>query len=560
MSIKSYTESLLKDIEENENASFNLENREGKAFLIINPPGIHGKPVNPEDVLARIRLFGIEGFKIDEIKKIVKESSGKAAEIGIWKGGHPEDAATEVIIAEDKMQASLYITPPKHGGKNPGIDTFNDLLLKAGVTFGIDRNQLLQLEQNPVYHSRIVVASGEAPRPGKNGYIKYHFNVHGIPDLKEDSSGRVDFKNISVVKSVKQNDLLAEMVPSEQGTNGHTVTGEIIAPPQSPEAVWKLGHGCRLSTDKKQLFSEISGRPILERNNTIRVDEICYLENVDFSTGNVDFIGTIVVDGTVADDFKLETQGSIIIKKSVGRVFLKAGGDIILSGGVMGKNGGMIQSDSDIYAKFIEQGRLVASGSIFIEEASMHSDLIAGDSVQVLGGRGEIIGGEIIAGRNIICNKLGAIVETKTKVMAGTPPEVINELEKIKADLKNKKDTLFKIQQSLNKLSEEAARRDLSEEDVQILEKLNLLKDKYSSIVISLTNQYENALSWYEPALDSFVLAEKVIFPGVEINLGNGKIAKYSLREIQGKSYVYIGHNGMVTQTSHPPPKKKKSL
>ncbi|MBK7819437.1 MAG: DUF342 domain-containing protein [Sphingobacteriaceae bacterium] len=80
------------------------------------------------------------------------------------------------------------------------------------------------------------------------------------------------------------------------------------------------------------------------------VDEVCYLENVDYSTGNVDFSGDNYCRWNGCDNFTLRTKGSLVIKKSVGRVFLYADRDIVLSGGVMGRNGGVIESKADVYA------------------------------------------------------------------------------------------------------------------------------------------------------------------------------------------------------------------
>ena len=560
MSSKSFTESLLKDIEENENGSFRLEQENGIAMLSVSPPAKKGKAVDSGEILTRLHLFGISDFKKNVIDDIVKNCDGKFHEIGLWKGGNPENAIINVEIDADKMSASIYLIPPKHGGKSADKQTILDVLNKEGIIFGINEQIIADIVKNQIYLKKITIAEGQKAIPGNQGTIECHFSTNRTPTPAEDSSGKVDFKNISVIQNVKKEDLIAEMQPPTPGTDGKTVTGVIISAPVATFGEWKLGAHCYLSADKSKLYSQITGRPILEKNGTIKVDEVCYLENVDFSTGNIDFPGTIVVEGTVADDFHLSTEGSIIIKKSVGRVFLKAGGDIILSGGVMGKNGGFIESKKDIYVKFIEQGRLNALGSIYIEEASMHSVLMAGDSIQMMNGRGEIIGGETIAGISVICKKLGAVVETHTSLTVGTPPDLILELEKIREELTKNSDILNKIKQSLNKISDDAARKDLSEEEKIMLQKLNTLHEKYDGMVNSLQRQQDKAMYTYEPAKDSFVHAEKVIFPGVEINLGSGKIFKSTLKEIQGKSYIYLGNNGLVTHSSTPPIKAEKSL
>ena len=553
MSENQYTESLLKSIEENENGSFQLENSNGRAMLTISPPGKKGKMVELQDILSRIRLFGIEEFKSDEILKIIKTQDNQPHDIGIWKGGNPEPGTAEVEASEDLMSASITIFPPKHGGDDISLEGVLALLRQKGIVYGINEAAIGNLLAAHAYFKKTPVAQGMLPVTGSSGYIKYHFDIIGRPDLREDQTGRIDFKEIGIIKSVHKGDLLAEIHPPVPGQYGYNVKGEPIPPRESPEARWKLGENVRLSEDKTKIYAEITGRPVVDRNNVVKVDDICHLEKVDFSTGNVNFPGTIIVEGTIADDFHLETEGSIIIKKSIGRVFLKAGGDIILSGGVMGKNGGQIESARDIYVKFIEQGKITAKGNIYVGEACMHSEITADGSVFATDGRGEIIGGEIICGDSLVCNKLGAVVETHTYIMAGTPPEVIAELEKIREEIQERKTTLEKVKLSIHKLREDATRRELDNKEMEMLHQLNAIEEKYTRSLQSLIKQYETAVNSFEPKKNAFVGAEKTIFPGVEINFGKGKTWKSGLRELPGRNYFYLNKQDDITQAAGPP-------
>ncbi len=542
-SLKNFTDSLLKDLEENENGFFKIENEDGLAYLSVFPAGKKGKPVDSKEILRRIELFRITEISPVIIQNLALKSDGLSHLIGKWPG-KPESSRIEIDISEDRMKAYLIFYPPKYGGRILNSEQIQESIRQRGIQFGIREEIIDTLSEEPEYGKKILIAEGVPPVPGKNGDIRILFIHPAVPNLEEDEYGRVDFKNIQIIQSVSKDQKLAEKIFPLPGKEGKNVFGEILPYDPGKEAEWKLGANVRLSSEGTFATSLIDGRPILDRQGTIRVDEVCHLENVDFSTGNVNFPGTIIVEGSIADGFTLETEGSIIVKKSVGKVFLKAGGDVVLSGGFMGRNGGLIESGSDIYTRFVEQGKLLAKNTIFIEEASMHSELVAGESVFIRGGRGELIGGSCVAGKSVICTKLGAIAETKTSVSVGVRPELLKDLEKLRNEVQKNQEILKKVEQSLAKLNEDSQRRQLTAEEKESLPKLLAIKQKYSGILNNLLGQEQSMIIGFEPDKDSYVEVEQEIFPGVEIYPGKGKNFKVRLKEIPGPSFVFLGNDG----------------
>lgn len=541
-----FTDKLLQEIEDLENGFFQIENQNGDAYLSVSPPGKSGKPVQFNQIITRLQLFGVEDFKEEEIKKIVKEADGKFHKIGKWSGGQPEDSFAEISVTEDKMQANVILHPPRHGGKVFTKERLYEELRKVGIQFGFIDEIIEELASNPQYFKPYTVAEGKQPEPGLDGGIEYLFDIKNRPQLVEDNYGRVDFKEIGIIKSVEKGTIIARKIDPKPGKDGKNIYGEVIPFPPGRESQWKIGANVSLSPNGKEAIADITGRPVLERNGTLRVDQVIHLESVDYSTGNVDFPGTIIVEEKIADGFRLNAKGSLIIKKSVGKVFLEADGDIILSGGFMGRGSGTIKAKGEIYAKFVEQGKMISGKSVFIEEASLHSEITAEEDIVVQGGRGEIIGGELIAGKSITCNKLGAVVETKTTLTVGTPPEFISEMEKIRQEIQSKKEILQKVDQTMNHLLEEAAKRELNEEEQTMLKKLREVEKRYRNMLQNAQSQLENAINTFEPNKDSFVLVEREIYPGVTINMGKGKYYKVQINSIIGRSKIYMGQDGNI--------------
>ena len=560
MSFSSPADALLEEIENEEHGTFHLKNLDGFAILTVHPPGRKGNPLSLEEVLNRIHLFGIENIEIKRIEEIIREADGEEHRIGDWSGGLPIDAKVDLEVSEDKMEAFLLIHPPKNGGKMVNVSDLFSLLKINSITYGIDSKAVEDLIYRSKFLIKVNVARGKSPIPSTRGYIKVMFESSNKPELIEDIRGRIDFKNIHVIKSVNQGDILAEKIAPHPGENGKDVYGNDIYFQATEDGEWKIGQNCELTPDGQKLVSLISGRPVLDSDGTIRVDEVIVLKNVDYSTGNIDFPGTIIVEGTVADDFNLKTRGSIIIKNSVGRVFLKAEKDIVLSGGVMGKNGGSIEAGNDIYAKFVEQGNLKAGRNIVIEEASMHSELIAREGIIVSGGRAELIGGEAIAGSYIHVSKLGAVVETRTNIIIGLPPVILDELKKMREEIFSREETLEKIRQTVQKTNESySQKKEISFEEREILKKLLEIEKKFIGIIVNLRAQYESVLSNYDGSEKAYILVEKFIFPRVNINFGKGKLYNSELKTINGKCYVYIDSNGIPHDT-HIPPKNLKKI
>ncbi|GBF49795.1 hypothetical protein LPTSP4_13140 [Leptospira ryugenii] len=540
----SYTDKILQELEANENGFFQIENKVGKAYLRVTKGGAKGKRVDLKDVISRIKLFGVEDYDTEQIKKLILLADGRETEIGHWSKGQPEDSYIDIHISEDSMSAKLILYPPKHGGELMTEHKLRETIASQGISVGIIDSVLQSLIREPIFHSPIEFAKGLPPVLGRDGEIKLYFRSENKPNLEEDEHGRIDYKNIAMIQSVKENTLLAEIIPPKQGSPGRTVKSESLEPPHPKSVSWIIGNNVEEKDGK--LFSKIAGRPVLDKSGEIRVDEVINLEAVDYSTGNVDFPGTIIVEQKIGDGFSLNTNGSIIVNQSVGKAFLKAKGDIVISGGFMGRGEGFLESDSNVYVKFVEQGKISAGGSIFIEEASMHSELSAKDMIQASGGRGELIGGTIIAANSIVCQKLGAVVETKTKLAIGTPPELLEELNRMKLEINEKGSTLKKVQLTIQKLVEQSQKKELKEDEKDMLLKLKEANEKYSTLLETLQKQFDTALGSFEPNKAAYVEIQREMFPGVEISFGVGKIYRSPFNSMIGKTSLQLGQDGSI--------------
>ena len=553
---------FLDELEKSGNGHFTLEESSGRAILRVFPPGPDGRPVRLPEILARLELYNLHDVDRIEIEDIVQDADGKEYDIGEWKTPDPVDAKIEVEIDEDKMSATISIKPPLHKGAEASEERIRAALKEAGVVYGVDENILRSLLENSNSEitgprdkilsagarriRRMVLARGRPPIEGKHGAIKHRFNPNPRTRPKiipgERNQERVDFKSLNVIQTCVEGDLLAEIADSVPGEIGFNVLGEEIPAGEIRGAALHEGKNTRLSSDARSLYAAIAGQVrIIERQDLnaarIEVEEVLQLEAVDYSTGHIEFPGTVSIQGTVLDGFQVKAQGDIIIERSVGAVQLKAGGDIILSGGVVSRGQASIQAGGDIYAKFAQVAALHARGNVFIEEVAMHARIVAGQDLIVEGGRGEIIGGNSLCGRLLRARKIGARNETETLVTVGVSPEIMEELERWEEEYNEKRGTMDKVNIHLSQIEEARKRgKEYEENQDETYEKLTLIRDKYQKLLIALDEQRETIYANIKPGKEACVESQEGMYPGVEISFGAG-VQRYKIDQRPLHSY-----------------------
>ncbi|MCZ8344492.1 MAG: FapA family protein, partial [Leptospira sp.] len=198
----SYTDRILMDLEASENGFFQIENQRGKATLKVSKPGSKGLKVEFKDVVARVKLFGVEDYELDQIKKIVSLAENKAIEIGSWSKGDPVPSYIDITVSEDQMEAKFVLHPPKHGGALLTEHQMREQIAATGIGIGIIDSVILNSIRNPEFFIPQVFAKGTPPIPGKDGEIRLHFRSDNKPKLEEDEHGRIDFKDIDIIQSV----------------------------------------------------------------------------------------------------------------------------------------------------------------------------------------------------------------------------------------------------------------------------------------------------------------------------------------------------------------------
>jgi uncharacterized protein (DUF342 family) len=159
--------------------------------------------------------------------------------------------------------------------------------------------------------------------------------------------------------------------------------------------------------------------------------------DINLSTGNIDFIGTVVVRGDVKEGFKVYAGEDLIVNGVVEGAELKCSGKLTIAGGVSGNDKAKISCGGDANIKYIRNAQVDAGGSLTCSQAIMHSKITVANKLTVSGKKGMISGGVVVAGREINAASMGTNFATHTEIIVGEAVGLRDELQKKEAELKN---------------------------------------------------------------------------------------------------------------------------
>jgi uncharacterized protein (DUF342 family) len=210
-------------------------------------------------------------------------------------------------------------------------------LSKASVIHGLIEENIEKCSQMEKVQG-VLIAKGYMPINGEDDILSIKFEVdNDIKKLNEDSKGRVDFKSIGAVNSVLKGEVIAVLIPGKDGTAGKDVTGKPIKPKARKLIKLKASQGCEM-LNENTIVASIDGKPSM-KNNTFYVYKTHQVaQDVDLKTGNIGFLGDIVIQGSVREGMKVYSGNSITIMQNVDKADIKGKGDIIINGNVIGAN------------------------------------------------------------------------------------------------------------------------------------------------------------------------------------------------------------------------------
>ncbi|MCR4690207.1 MAG: FapA family protein [Lachnospiraceae bacterium] len=441
---------------------------------------------------------------------------------------------TYVRISDDKMQAFLYLAQ-----KNSGMYTKEELiglLSQNGVIFGVNQSALVAMTKKEVYNREILVATGNPPEVGMDGYYEFTFDISAggnKPVIRED--GSADYQSMRAVTSVPKDSLLATYHHAIPGKNGKDVTGKEIPVPIVKELTPANGKDVyQAQNDPDKYYAGREGKVEFSNGKLNIVNVLEFNGDVDQLTGKIEFHGDIHIQGNVEAGTVIRAGKTLTIDGTVEAADLTAGGDIILKRGIQGSQKAHIICSGSLYADFLEHTFVKVEGDVMANYV-LSSYINANGKVILTGKRASLIGGNTYARSGVKCNTLGNNVNIKTKVSTGVSPEMSEESDRLQRELKESRAKIQKIRSEVTEIGAYLSPEQQDEYKLTLQQEVT----KQQNILDEQKKVFEHL----EAARNSSVAVEDMIYAGAEICI-DGNWLKF---DKNNRSMEYRNVGGMIT-------------
>lgn len=451
------------------------------------------------------------------------------------------DAQPHLKIANDELSAEMWVDAPVGEGAHITLEELRTLLLQRGVSYGIDQAALERLAA-PTYGERLEIARGNPAVEGTDGSCTELFDQTVERTFAERADGTINYKELGLIRDVKEGTIICNITLPVPGVEGHTVTGETLTVRQVEKAAVPAGENTRVSEDGLRLEAATRGN-LVYRDGRFNVETVVRVQDVNLDTGNIAFSGDVQVNGDVMDGFEVTAGGSINLRGQAGAVVLKAGGNITVERGLNGSDTAVLQAAGELKAGFIENATLIV-GEKLIAQTLMNCQVECEGDVDVSAGKGIICGGKVTARGSVKARTIGNEYNTPTTIVLGVTPKLLKERKRLTEQLEDVNrhlEELTKNIEYINKLVKEG--RPVPEDRVQKLKRAQIsmpLSEKKRDQLQEMLDQVEQTML----DVSGSTLVASVIHPPTKVTIG---VQTSNVTEKRNGVRVYKNEAGELT-------------
>ena len=388
------------------------------------------------------RLKAAKGRTRGKHSKKKAEGEGEAEEEELMM-----DARPWFYLSSDKIYAWMLIFPPVGKGAEVTRDMIYQTLTAQGISFGLDTALLDRAAHDRNrYFSLYLVAKGKPAFDGRNGNIVDYFPRALQRVLEVNEFGQVDYTALNLISNVEEGQEICHLIRPTEGEPGRTVTNQEV-PAKSGKAVpLPKGRNTEISEDGVKLLASIDGH-VEFTGRSFQVKPVLNVAgNVDFSTGNISFLGDINIEGDVLSGFTVKAMGNIYVGGVVETgTTVEAGGDLVVVKGILGDGTTIVRSHRSVFSKYIENSVIYARENLQTD-CILNGSIYCDGEVLVCSGRGSIMGGRIWAAGKVTAKAVGAPSECRTAIALGGLPCTNFERETVRKELRELELELEKLE------------------------------------------------------------------------------------------------------------------
>ncbi len=498
------------------NSYFMLDIGDNQIIMNFYPATEGGENLKLSEIADYLNRNGIHSYDLKNINEMIS-SVNQPVRFKISDDNVRQIEETmDLKITSDGMYAIVRFFPPSVNGRKMDRDEIMRDLQYRKVTHGIQDNTINRHLSNPEYFTNMVIAMGVPPVQGHDGKITYCFNTDrkAKPHLNKD--GTVDFHHLDNIAHVKRGDVLAVITPTDRGTPGYNIAGGEVKPKKVKKVSFLQGKNQTISEDGLKLISDVDGYAILEGGRVFVSNVYDVQADVDNSTGDIEFDGSVLVRGNVRTGFKIKCAGNVEVYGVVEGAEIEAGGDIILHRGIQGMNRCRITSKGNMVSKFIESADVMVEGFVNAESI-LNSRVSAQGDIVVSGRGGNIIGGTVRSRTLIEATNIGTAMGVATSVEVGQDPTLKDRIEEIDLLIKNKTAEVEKLNRLVTLFRKKQAMGTLDPDKVKQIAQMTKSLILTKAEIKELQAEKEAKRVQYEDNYDAKIRVVKDIYQGTRV-------------------------------------------
>lgn len=431
-------------------------------------PNSSDNPTSKHQLQQRLQEGGYDSWLIDDdALKQVAEASSKTNPVKLAVA-QCLPASAELVISSDKMSCEISIS--KAWGGEPISDiAIQELLQQQSIAADlIDRsalNEALTQSRNGQDVELTEIARGTPPQHGEDSSFTLLFDLPKPTSATESDDGTTNYFETHQYPTIHPGTELMRREAPTSGTDGINIEGRVIA--AKPGKVIKFGkcEGAEISSeDDNLLLATRKGHPIIARQG-VSISDVLELKNVDLSTGNIHFDGSVSILGNVCSQTRVEASGDVNIRGYVENATVVAGNDIVVGAGVISEQAGdddspvftsTLQAGGNIQARFFNQTDARANGNIVAAQYAMNSRLTATQKLLLGdgGGKGVLLGGQAFAGAGAELNTLGSSAYVKTELYCASRKRLVQQQHSLQQDQQRRQRELQQLQAFIDKVGQ----------------------------------------------------------------------------------------------------------
>ena len=244
--------------------------------------------------------------------------------------------------------------------------------------------------------------------------------------------------------------------------------------------------------------------------------------DIDQKSGNLSFEGSLTVEGSIRRGQWLKVSGDLWVEGDIEDAEVEVGGEVTVQGGITGEGKGMISAYGGVKAKYINHQTVISHNLVEIKEEIRHATVKADQMVSVIQGSGWIVGGTVVARKEVRARNIGSRYATPTIIRVGLLPEVWDRLDGLKRKIWMKeriRSQMGKESVFLRRLREQDGKLPPKKED--LLREIEFLDGIYRDQLKRMREEWEFLDNHLKKLKIGSVRVEEVVFPGVVINILN---------------------------------------